>query len=144
MLPGGRGAQRPGDGFTLPRHTRGGLSQGRIAELLFYFRYSDENNFYYLLLPPQTQTITLGVVQNGIDSPILQDLYVPTIHKNEANRITLLTLGDAQALSINDSGVALLSNAPGFGTGQMRLGLQLNEADQVEELLVDNFELCGN
>jgi hypothetical protein len=120
-----------------------GLSQQRIADVLFYYRFHDENNFYYLILSPQTQTITLGIRQNGLNSPIIDHLYVPAIRKNEANRITLLTLGDAQALSINDNGVALLSNAPGLGTGQIRLGLQLNEADQFEELLLDNFELRG-
>jgi len=119
------------------------LSHQRIAEVLFYYRYRDENNFYYLILTPQTQTITLGVRQNGKDSLILQNLYIPAILKDEPNRITMLTLGDTQALSINDSGVALLSNAPAFETGQIRLGLRLNEADQIEELQVDNFELRG-
>jgi hypothetical protein len=119
------------------------LVQNRNSDIFVYYRFIDDNNFYYLLINQQTQTISLGVRRNGEESFIVQSKFISSIKKEGVNKLTLLTLAGSHTLYINDNLEILLSNENSFDQGQIRLGVRVNEANQAEELLIDNFELRG-
>ena len=134
-------APRRASNFFLSFDTQ--LVGNRNTDILLDYRYSDDNNFYFLILNQQTQTMSLGSRLNGVDGWLIQSAFVPTIQKDGANKITLIALNDAHAIYINDQLVAMISKELNHTEGQLRLGIRLNEADQSEELLVDDFELRG-
>jgi hypothetical protein len=120
------------------------LVNSRNADILLYYRWTDDYNFLYLVLNPQTQTMTLGGFFNGQENFYVRSQYIPAIHKDQANKITLLTLDTGQGIYINDHLEVLLMDENSLREGQTRIGLRLNEANEIEELQIDNFELRGN
>ena len=134
-------APRRASNFFLSFDTQ--LVENRNTDILFYYRYVDDNNFYYFVLNQQTQTLSLGNFLDGVDRSIIQSAYIAAIQKEATNKITLIALDDAHAIYINDQLVAMISKELNHTEGQFRLGIRLNEADQSEELLVDDFELRG-
>jgi hypothetical protein len=120
------------------------LVQSLNTDILLYYRYNDESNFNYLIMNTQTQTISLGIRQAGKDNLYVQSAYIPSILKDEANKLTLLALTGSQTIYINDQLEILISNESILNQGQLRLGIRLNEANQTQELLVDNYELRGD
>lgn len=136
-------APRAASNFFLSLET--GLLHRRNADIWLYFRYLDDNNFHFLRLhPQQTQTLSWGVRLEGTYIYIIQSAFIPAIDKSEPNTLTLLALSDAHTLYINGRLAAMISNVPEPDTGQIKVGVQLNEADEVEELHIDKFELRGN
>lgn len=117
------------------------MNHHRNADILLLFNYTDNENYYRLSFKPQTQKVALWVKINGEFHRIFSDLYVPEINKNGANHITFIALPTEQILSINNTIVADVRNLPQLSGRFILLGVYLDEADQVEELLVDNFEL---
>jgi hypothetical protein len=120
------------------------LLQNRNGEVLLMYRTTDNGDGYQLIVNPQTQSLSLLVKENGLESYLVQSAYFPSIHKNEENKIEIIILGGSHAIYINDQLVVLVSNEDRFTEGQIKLGFYLREADQVEELVIDNFELRGN
>jgi len=120
------------------------LVQSTNTDILLYYRYIDESNFNYLIMNPQTQTISLGVRQAGRDNLYVQSVYLSSILKDKANKLTLLVLTGSQTIYINDQLEILVSNENILNEGQLRLGIRLNEANQTQEFLIDNYELRGD
>jgi len=120
------------------------LVQSPNTDILLYYRYIDENNFNYLIMNPQTQTMSLGLRQAGKDNLYVQSTYIPSILKDKTNKLTLLVLTGSQTIYINDHLEILISNENILNQGQLRLGIRLNEANQTQEFLIDNYELRGD
>lgn len=119
------------------------LSQEHNGDILVYFRFVDEKNFYYLIIHPQTQMLTLGVRQDGVDSTAIEK-FLPEIHKTDSNKITMIMVGDLGTLFFNDNLFSTFYHESQMDKGLIQLGLRLNEAGAVEELVIDNFELRGD
>lgn len=119
------------------------LTHNRNAKILYYYRYIDDSNFCYLLLNPQTQLLTVGIVEDGINTPFFER-YTPKINKTGANKITTLMLGNAQTILINDDAIGTITYLSDIVSGNVMLGLELHEADETEELVIDNFEIRGD
>lgn len=120
------------------------LDQNRNTDILFYYGYKDDNNFCYLIMNPQMQTLSLGIRQQGIDKLLVQSAFIPSILKEDTNKLTILVLAGSHTVYVNDHLEILVSNESTYSQGQLRLGIRLNEANQTQELLIDNFELRGD
>jgi len=120
------------------------LVQNRNGEILIMYRTTENGDGYQMNFSQQTQTMSLLVKQNGLESFLMQSTYLSSIHKDEENKINIITLGGSHAIYINDLLVVLVSNEDRFKEGQIKIGFYLREADQVDELIIDNFELRGN
>mgnify|MGYP001204852283 FL=1 len=119
------------------------LAHDRNAEILFYYRYIDDLNFYYIILNPQTQMLTVGVLRNGVNVPFLER-YTPEINKTGTNAITFLGLDKGHNLYINDDFIVSITYPVDTLAGNVMLGLKLNESNETEELIIDNLELRGD
>jgi hypothetical protein len=120
------------------------LVQNRNTDILFYYQYVDDGNFNYLIMTPQTQTIALGIRENGKDNLLVQSTFIPSIHKDKVNKLTMLALAGSHTIYINDHLEILVSNEKINNQGLLLFGIRLNEADQLEEFLMDNYDLRGD
>jgi hypothetical protein len=120
------------------------LTQNRNTDILLNYRYQDENNYYFLILNQQTQKLTIGILENGEVSYLVQSVFFSSINKSDMNNLKLLALGGSHALFINEALALLISNEDRFKSGFIAVGVRLNEADQDEGLVIDNYELRGN
>jgi hypothetical protein len=120
------------------------LTNQSNSDVRIFYRYLDDSNFQYLILNPPLQTLTLGTFVEGEDRILVQSAFIPSIYKEGVNRISLLSMDDSEAIYINDRLEVLLTKTQSLGTGKLRIGLRLHEADQTEVLLIDNFELRGD
>jgi hypothetical protein len=122
------------------------LSSGRNADLFVYYR-SDPTaeNYYYLSLSPQTQTLAVGAVVAGAVSPVVPATFVPEIKVTGVNTPSVIVLGTSQAVFVNGQLVALITDESRLpGAGQILLVMRLNEAHAQEQLTVDNLDLRGS
>ena len=122
------------------------LSSGRNADLFLYYR-SDATvqNYYYVSVSPQTQTLALGAVVAGVASPIVPATFVPEIKVTGINTPSVIVLGTSQAVFVNGQLVALITDESRLpAAGQILLVMRLNEAHAEEQLIVDNLDLRGS
>ncbi len=118
------------------------LLHDRNSDILLYYGWTDDYNFSYVMLQPQTQRLWLGVWEDGAESNHIAGTYIPAIDKTETNKLSLIVMGDQQVLYINDRLIAMIANTVSV-EGSLRLGVRLNEADEAEELQIDEFVLRG-
>lgn len=120
------------------------LARNQRADVMLYYRYVDESNFYYLMFNPQTQLLSMGVEQDGGYRVIIDRAFVPEIKPAGANTVAILALGDQHAIYVNETLFALVEHESGIDAGAIRIGLQVYGAEQAEELAIDNVELRGD
>jgi len=120
------------------------LEQNQRADIMVYYRYVDDKNFYYLMLNPSTQLMTLGVEQHGEYMTILDRAFVPEIRQSGPNHLGIIVLGDAHVIYVNDTLYAHVTHETDLDKGRIRLGLQVYGAEQKEVLTIDNLELRGD
>jgi hypothetical protein len=122
------------------------LSSGRNADVFVYYR-SDATvqNYYYVSVSPQTQTLALGAVVAGVASPIVPAAFVPEIKVTGVNTPSVIVLGSSQAVFVNGQLVALITDEGRLpAAGKILVAMRLNEAHAQEQLIVDNVDLRGS
>ena len=120
------------------------LANDRNADIFLYYRMSeDAQNFYFLQYNPQTQLLSVGLTKDGQNIPIINSTYVEEINKTGINKVTLLVVGDVHTIYLNDKLIAIFTDDR-LAQGKINQIILLQEANQEESLLIDNYDLRGN
>jgi len=128
--------------FTVSADTQ--IVNQRNADVYLYYRVSEDGlQFYYVQFNPQTQMFSVGINEEGVSKTIIGLTFIEEINKTGTNKITVLAVGSSHAVYLNDKLIAIFVDDR-LTEGQLRLVVQINEANQDETLWVDHFELRGN
>jgi hypothetical protein len=116
------------------------LLRSANSYVILRYRSQDFSNGYFLYLDPGLQRILLGSSQDSADH-IWANEFIPVINKSGENKLAVLDMEPTLFLYINDSLVASVQHGEGGTEGWLFIGVRVNEADAVQELNIDNFEL---